>query len=309
MRFVFFVVLVVGSFFGPLAVGNTDTREWSLADGTTFSAALTSYDVESGEVLMEFDDSTRDRSYPFDAFSTIDRAWLVEWSEFSMHLETLVEELGGELVYFRTQGQYPTDVYVYYPSAHANSSKRLPGMLLFNAGGKPGRYLMRHVEAAEAADLVIVALGSFRNNKGAVLEDGFTARFIEILPILKAEVILDTDRLFLGGNSGGAWRAFEYSYRFPGPWAGIYSNGGHLGYHDEAFYDNPPPYPAGMRIAMVNGNNDFNNKVIDGSSRALHSRDCKVAVFSFEGGHQVPPPDAQLKGFNWLLEQEDFDEE
>jgi hypothetical protein len=28
----------------------------------------------------------------------------------------------------------------------------------------------------------------------------------------------------------------------------------------------------------------------------------------FEGGHQVPPVDSQVKAFNWLLENEDFDE-
>ena len=121
-----------------------------------------------------------------------------------------------------------------------------------------GLYLKRHIEAGEAANFILIALGSFRNSTNDDFVAELEKRFEEILPLIVEQVKFDPKRLFLGGNSGGAWRAFDYSTKFDWPWAGIYSNGGHLGYHYDKFYDNPPPYPAGMRVAMVNGNNDFN---------------------------------------------------
>ena len=97
-------VLLVLSIFG-----NTDTRQWEFSDGRKFSAALTEFNVETGEVLLEFDDSTLDTNYNFHDFSAIDKAWLIEWSEFSQKLQALVDELEGNLVYFETTGNYPTD--------------------------------------------------------------------------------------------------------------------------------------------------------------------------------------------------------
>lgn len=32
---------------------------------------------------------------------------------------------------------------------------------------------------------------------------------------------------------------------------------------------------------------------------------CEVAMFAFEGGHQVPPSDSQVEAFEWLLKKAD----
>ena len=86
------------------------------------------------------------------------------------------------------------------------------------------------------------------------------------------------------------------------PWAGIYSNGGWLG--GEEYYN--APYPSGMRIAMVNGNQDkAANHYVKPDSNVLIKAGNTVGVIVFEGGHQEPPVHSQIQAFNWLLGQED----
>ncbi|MGJ8655258.1 MAG: hypothetical protein ACSHX6_02320 [Akkermansiaceae bacterium] len=111
---------------------------------------------------------------------------------------------------------------------------------------------------------------------------------------------LDALSTKLGGNSGGAWRAFYYCACIEYKWAGIYFNGGWLGgpkYHDLGYSKN-------MRVVMVNGNNDHANRVNDKVTEILHSHDGTVAMISFEGGHQIPTTRPQIKAFKWLTDLE-----
>jgi len=66
-------------------------------------------------------------------------------------------------------------------------------------------------------------------------------------------------------------------------------------------------YEDGMRVAMVNGNQDGPaNRYVDIDSPILERHDAEIAVISFEGGHQVPPTSAQTKAFQWLIQSEEF---
>jgi len=301
-------LLLIYLLIHSLSCANTDTRVWKLKNGEKLTAALVSYNEKTGNVMMSVNDETP-IPYHFDDFSNFDRAWLIEWSEISDRLQEMRKELGGEIEHLQTTGKYPTDAYVYYPSPREQDPGPGPAMILFNASGKPMRYLKRHLEAAEQTNLVLIALGSFRNSHNNQVVEEFETRFEEVFPQLRKRVRFDHNRLFMGGNSGGALRAFNYSYKFDWPWAGIYSNGGWLGKTSKAFYENPPMYRAGMRVAIVNGNKDYANWVIEEDTKALLKRGCKVALFAFEGGHQAPPTSAQEKAFSWLLEQEDFIEQ
>lgn len=286
--------------------GNSDTRDWTLDTGKQFRAELISYEVATGQVTLKFDDADN-RRFRFQDFSVIDQAWLVEWTEFEEQLNLQLEEMSGDFEHIVTTGAYPTDLYVYYPSSAKATATPLPALILFHPGGKAARYCLRHMEAAEASGMILVACGSFRNTGDDFQqESAMLLRFKDIFPEILERVRLDPDRVFMGGTSGGAWKAFHYSAWVKYPWAGIYSNVGWLG--GQKYYH--LPYPRGMRVAIVNGNQDKGaNSCVNPDSRVLREAGNKVAVMMFEGGHQVPPVDAQIKAFNWLLQIEDFEEQ
>jgi len=277
---------------------NSDERTWIFADGTSFRAELVRYDEAAGKVVLLFHD-TDQRVYPIDRFGTMDRAWLAEWADTEDDLAALVSRLGGKIDHLVTTGAYPTDLYVYTPSAAlAKDAPPPPALILFSPAGKASRFVQLHMEAAESSGLLLVACTQFRNSgDDEALEAGMRERFKEVFPQILSRVRLDPARLFLGGTSGGAWRAYHYAAWFSHPWAGIYANGGWLG--GKKFYD--LPYPA-LRVAMVNGNLDTDANVwVDRDGAVLKRAGGTVGVFAFEGGHQVPPPLHQHIAFEWLL--------
>jgi len=162
------------------------------------------------------------------------------------------------------------------------------------------RYLVRHAEAGETVGMVIIACGTFRNTgDNHAIEREYLARFKEVFPQILENIMIDPDKVFMGGASGGAWRAYHYSAWVKHPWAGIYANVGWLG--GRAYYD--LPYPSGMRVAMVNGSLD-NSNWTESDMKLLEDAGNTVALFSFEGGHQVAPYESQVKAFNWMLGRE-----
>ena len=114
----------------------------------------------------------------------------------------------------------------------------------------------------------------------------------------------DPNKLFLGGLSGGAWRSYDFSGTYDRPWAGIYATGGWLGVGLKAEYA-PKQVRSDMRIAMVNGDRDRAAAQYTKRDTQFLSEtaNCEVAMFAFEGGHQVPPSDSQVEAFEWLLEK------
>lgn len=278
---------------------NSDERAWILADGKTFRAELVRYDEAAGKVFLRPSDDAAEREYPIDLFGTVDRAWLAEWAELEDDLNALVAKLGGKFSHVVTTGDYPTDLFVYEPSsARATGAPLPPALLLFHPGGKAARYVKSHMEAAEKSGLLLVGCGQFTNTHSEEKSAEMLTRFKEAFPQILSRIRLDPARVFLGGTSGGASRAYHYTAFVRHPWAGVYANGGWLNgvqYHTL-------PYPAGMRIAMVNGNLDAGaNNWVDPDGTVLKRAGNTVGVFAFEGGHQVPPPLHQHIAFEWLL--------
>ena len=291
-------LLLAGLLSAACLRANSDERTWILADGTSFRAELVRYDEAAAKVVLLFKD-TDERIYPIDRFGTMDRAWLAEWAETEDDLAALVTQLGGKISHIVTAGRYPTDLYVYTPSAAlAVDAPAPPALILFSPAGKASRFVQQHMEAAEKSGLLLVACAQFRNTgNDDTLEGEMRERFGEVFPQILSRVRLDPARLFMGGTSGGAWRAYHYAAWFSHPWAGIYANGGWLG--GKIFYN--LPYPA-LRVAMVNGNLDTPaNGVVDSDGEVLKRAGGTVGVFAFEGGHQVPPPLHQHIAFEWLL--------
>lgn len=282
------------------ASANNNMREWKLESGASYRAELVSYD-EAAKTAVLRNEKGHEFTVNHAELSTIDRAWLLEWTEYGEEMQAKLAQIGGTVTRHASTGRLATEYSIYQPPLPAGSdASKSPMLILFHPGGNGHREIMRYLEAAKATGLTLVSCDYFRNTSNdAKREAEMLERFTEMLPHIEATVPHDPQRMFMGGCSGGAWRAFHYSAQIPRPWAGIYSNCGWLG--GEIWYH--LPYPK-MRVAMVNGNDDYGKYVIEPDSKRLQQAGCTITVHAFEGGHQVPPPSVQQKVFRWLLERE-----
>lgn len=274
---------------------NQNIRDWTLGDGKQFRGEIMSVDEGAGEVILRLESGAEAR-FATTEFSNIDKAWILEWTELAEELEAAVRKFGGRMESHEGKGPtLTTGFHVYLPSGGAEPGKLRPMMVLFDPGGQAKRYLLRHIEGAEAAKMIVVACEVFRNH---MPEADSKKRFAELFPLIEKAVPHDPARRFMGGTSGGAWRAYNLTTDLPDiPWAGIYANGGWLG----GSKNYGRPYPP-LKVVMVNGDNDkAANTWVDDDMRVLHARGCTVSVMAFEGGHQIPPPSVQTKAFQWLL--------
>lgn len=279
---------------------NSEMREWKLKNGETLRAEIEKVDEENQSVLLRKED-IGEVTLTFDELSLLDRAWLLEWIETEEELTDKVKLLGGKLDHYQAKGATTvTDFYVYTPSGTEEETKNRPLMILFDPSGKGRRYLLRHIEAGEAAKITLIGCDVFRNEMGG---ENHVNRFHEMFDIIKLNIPHDPKKIFLGGTSGGALRSYKYTaVSDKAEWAGVYANGGWLGGMKEWKL----PYREGMRIAMVNGNNDVAaEQWREADSNILEKRKAIISLHAFEGAHQVPPPSVQTKAFLWLTGQID----
>ncbi|MEI6560477.1 MAG: hypothetical protein WCO68_00150 [Verrucomicrobiota bacterium] len=292
-----FYILIVLALLSVTCRANTNVRNWKLQTGESFSAELMSYEESTGVVHLRIDESV-DREFQSKSFSLPDQAWLKEWKHIADEMEALRKKLGGTVSFHQSTGPLGTGFYVYRPSK-TKPDQKLPLFILFEPGGNARRFLMRFIEAAESTRCSIVCCDTFRNTKdNPDIEAEMLERFRLLLPLIEKTVTHDPQQVFLGGASGGAWRAYHYVTQVSRPWAGIFANGGWLG--GWKYYN--LPYPPKLRVAMVNGDRDIGaNHWVDTDSDLLTKCGDTVTVMSFEGAHQIPPASVQIKAFNWLL--------
>ena len=282
--------------FSSLSHANTDDRTWSYKDGRTLFAHITNWDDQSDLVTLVDDQGNTTEIIRKD-LSMIDQAFVRTWFVTHEKMETKLAELGGTLKHLQHAGTYTTDYYVYQPSNY-EANRTAPMLILFSPSGNGYGTMLRHFEAAEKTGILLITLDVFKNRDNQAER---LARFQELLPILELNPH-DPDKLFMGGLSGGAWRSYHYSGSVARPWAGIYATGGWLGYQlGEVYRNNHVHY--GMRVAMVNGDRDRAAAKFEPQDTAYLSKtaNCEVAMFAFEGGHQVPPTNSQIEAFEWLL--------
>ncbi|BDS08021.1 hypothetical protein NT6N_30610 [Oceaniferula spumae] len=275
----------------PDTHANTAIRQWSYADGKSFKALILGWDSKTDLVTLSRGNNDTFTVKRTD-LSLADQAYVRQWFNNREQLEKKLKEAGGKMLYLQTSGTWQTDYYVYQPSTYKADGTD-PMLLLFSSSGNGYTMMLRHFEAAEKVGMVLVTADYFSNKNSGPTSD---KHFTEMLPQLEI-ISHDPKKLFLGGDSGGALRAYHYTADFDRPWAGVYANGGWLG------RDHTRKYRANMRVAMINGHKDKNAlHFTKGDTDYLtESRSCNVALFSFEGGHQLAPTEAQVEAFNWLL--------
>jgi poly(3-hydroxybutyrate) depolymerase len=281
---------------GSISKANDQMREWTLATGAKQQAEILSYDEPRKVVTLRLPNQ-KEVQMDEQKFSSIDRAWVLQWVEQDEEARDLLTKIGGTVTEHTGTGNFTTAYSVYQPAAAAEGAKG-PMLILFHPGGNGRRAIYKYIEAASKVGLTLVSLDHFRNTgNDPAKEAEMLERFTALLPQIEATVPHDETRMFMGGVSGGAWRSYHYSAQVPRPWAGIFACGGWLGgkifYHLE--------YPA-MRVAMVNGDKDAPaNQYVDPDTACLQRTGSIVSIHAFEGGHQLAPPSVQEKAFRWLL--------
>lgn len=282
-----------------IASANDQMRKWTFASGETQQAEIVSYNEAEKRVTLRLSDQ-REVIFSEPEFSAIDRAWILQWVEQDEEARALLAKIGGTVTEHAGTGRFKTDYAVYHPPVATDGAK-LPMLILFHPGGNGRRSIYKYIESAAAVGITLVSLDYFRNTadergKEAEMLECFT----ELLPQIEATVPHDERRIFMGGTSGGAWRAYHYSARIKRPWAGILAGGGWLGGKKYYHLD----YPR-LRVAMVNGDKDTGaNHYIAPDSAVLQMGGSVISVHAFEGGHQMPPPAVQEKALRWLLSDE-----
>jgi len=276
------------------SLANTAIRSWTRADGTHFKAMIMGWDAQSDLVTLSDDAGTQSQIKRTD-LGLADQAYVRQWFKHRKKLDTKLKEMGGSMEFKQTTGTYQTDYYVYKPSTYLENGTA-PILILFSSSGTGYRMMLRHFEAAEKTGMILITLDYFKNH---IPDTECFKHFKEMLPQLET-IKHDPKKLYLGGDSGGALLAYRMSAEFDRPWAGIYANGGWLE------RDYTMQVRTGMHIAMVNGHKDraalnFTKKDTD---YLAEKRLCNVALFSFEGAHQLAPTDSQIEVFNWLLNKE-----
>jgi predicted esterase len=293
-----FIPVIAVLFLADLAAANDQIREWALESGEKIQAEITGFDEVARIVTLQSPDGKTIKIAESN-FTTIDRAWILEWMEQFEEAQALLSKIGGTVTRHTTKGAFATTYSVYVPATEPDASGAKPPLLfLFHPGGHGGRVIYRYIEAAASLGVTLVSFDHFQNtDNNPEREAEMLQRFTAILPQIEAAVPHDENRMFMGGVSGGAWRAFHYSAQVPRPWAGILSIGGWLG--GEEWFD--LPYPR-LRVAMVYGDKDHARRVIEKDTEILHQSGSIVSVHAFEGGHQMSPPSVTAKALRWLLE-------
>ena len=171
-----------------------------------------------------------------------------------------------------------------------------PILFLFHPKGNGPEMVNAFKASAEKVGWTVVGIDKARN-KMSLEEGGAIAR--EVMDEVEKAVPFNDKRIYVGGFSGGATRAYYASYTCPEPIAGIIACGGWIGGRE--LYESR--FRRNMAVAMINGKDDGGAGGWAGSDgEALSKRKCQVKVFTFEGGHQIAPAAVLDDVMKWMEE-------
>ncbi len=267
-----------------------ETRSWSNREGKTIQAELVNFDIEGKKVTLRLSNG-KEVPLALDTLSDKDQAWLTERQRTLEDKADAVKAMAGKTVSYQSDGPEAVSYHVYYPTGYQADAP--PAMIIMFSPGGGGKAILGSVkEACEALGWIGVGCDAFKNNSDEAILD---QKWKEVLPHIEKTVMHNKDLLYLGGMSGGALRAYDYSESSARPWKGILAFGGWMGGKQSL---NCPPK---MAVAIVNGDSDANaNSVIPRDQGVLEKERCKVKTFSFKGGHVIAPPDVTLEAMQWL---------
>lgn len=206
--------------------------------------------------------------------------------------------LPGKTVTATAPGKHSVTYHIFAPDDYKEDSTPMPLLVVFSPNGDGMALLNKLRNGANSAGWLLVGCDKLRNGMNSdTLE---TEVEDEVLNDVFQNIPHDASRVYLGGFSGGAMRAYGITARRTEPYAGVLAFGGWLGgpsYQDK-------PYRENMSVAMVTGVRDLGASgwvTID--TKTLRRRNCSVKHFAFDGGHSVSPPATTRAAIRWLDEQ------
>jgi len=273
-----------------LTAAFAEERVWTSDDGRQITAGFIRDNGESVTLMLRGNEVT----IPLERLSEADNEWITARREEIRKKNEELAALRGTMKSFPKSDSHQIPFHVYYPTTYSVENPP-PMLILFCAGGNGRGMVNNFKDACEAVGWVAVGCDVLRNN---LPDEEGNPLFEEVLPVIEKSVVHDPGRLYMGGMSGGAMRAFGYSAGFDRPWKGIISCGGWLGRRHDL------DYPRGMTVAWINGDQDNNaNAWIEQDSAVLKRRRAKTKTFHFPGGHVLAPPDVLTEALRWVEDQ------
>lgn len=273
------------------ADSRAEDRTWTSEDGKKIVGEMLR-ETEAGDgVVLKVGE--KEFTVPLDRLSEEDRAWVADRKKEAEERAKEFAALAGTTKTFSEGEGIPAAFHVYYPSSYS-AEKASPMIILFSPGGHGEGILRDFRESCENLGWIGVGCDTFRNDSKSEEMDPL---FGELLPVIEQSVVHDPQRLYMGGMSGGAARAIQYTAKFDREWKGVVSCGGWLGKEFDL------DYRKGMAVAWVNGDTDEGaNSWVVQDSGVLEGRRCKTKLFAFPGGHVVGPPEVLTEAMEWVEE-------
>ncbi len=281
--------------------GEEIIREWTSSDGTTIQARLVRHDEDAGTVTIRRDDR-REFTLQTERLSDDDQAMLEARAAAirERHKQMLAEAaaLAGQSRRFETSTEETRSFHVYFPSTYSPDSPA-PMLILFSPGGNGASMMNALREAGEEMGWIIVGCDGPRNGQAINIGSAMVA---DMLPeIERVAAFHDPGRLYTGGFSGGAIRAFHTVVEHERSWSGVLSLGGWMGRDPESF-----EIPEGLSVAWVNGDTDSNaTHYVERDSRIIRKANGETRFFEFPGGHVIAPAETLVDVLRWFDERDD----
>lgn len=292
MKVVILFLIITNSIFA---------RQWVSSDGKVITGELLNFDSVTNQMTLERSDG-KIFTFNTNRLCSDDIAYIHDLERTRLEEQNKIEKAeldkAGTTIQYLTQGEHALNYYAYFPKSYSAKSE-LPLLILFSPSGHVGEILANFQQAADKFSWILVGCDGFENGMDEALGK---ERFEEMLPDIEKTIKHDKNRLYMGGFSGGAWRAYHYTVYFDRPWNGIVACGGWLG--GKEYYH--LKYPRKMVIAIINGDHDKNaNSWFVRDKEILEKRRCKVKHFNFAGGHEPAPSDVLMKAIEWMEESND----
>lgn len=178
---------------------------------------------------------------------------------------------------------------VYIPLAYDTKPDALfPGVVIQMPGGKPGFIGLE--DWAERSEVILIVVNSSKNQTFAqnhIAQD-------RALETVSTGLRLDQRMGFAIGMSGGGRASWQVACRYPENFRGIVMMG--ISGDEDVFM--PPPH---VRIAIIHGETDFNNKAIARALALLAREGYQVREAVVPGGHVTGPVENRVEMLNWMV--------
>ena len=210
----------------------------------------------------------------------------VEWSQGDSFRSGQIYFVSG----FSSNG---ASYYLYIPSAFDGEAD-LPALMFMNAARHGLGPLLKWLPSAEDLGW-IVAVPHDIGNDGP---DNTPVLLREIVRHFRSAVRHDIRRLYVGGVSGGACRAYWQARGFRGEYAGVVDVVGWMCDYDEYVY-----YPSRLAVVHLNGES-YHRKSFMRDDEILHRTGVRTKMLEYDGGHNYPESAIADEALTWL--DEDF---